>query len=264
MRKFATAQFKIIPPRYIVLVVERYRSREFLRIIQGENQTSIMPFQTREDEQAFLKELSANGIKQVLCPISGRFIHHPVHHKEQHALIVDKESLDQARANHQERILIGTETFPLESFAEDSPSVEVLAQEALYVQFRKLHELNQEISTGYKALLNPATLQIIPRMIWDDPRMQRFHCQISHDPIRFIVCPNGDISNCYEEKVLQKWLEESPHQLPPEWPQGIPFDSAHIQLDKSGFQGRLEIDLRKISEEIQAAGFGEAQINPLG
>jgi len=98
-----------------------------------------MPFQTTEGEQAFLNELRAKGINQVLCPISGRFIRHPVHHKEQHALIVEKESLDQARANHQEHILIGTETFLLESFEEDSPSAEILAQEARYVQFRYLH-----------------------------------------------------------------------------------------------------------------------------
>ena len=272
VRKFATAQIKFVlvkvngffESRSIVQVAERYRAREFLHITQSENQTPIMPFQNAEEEQTFLKELSANGIKQVLCPISGRFIRHPVHHKERPTIIVEKESLDQARANHQERILIGTETFPLESFEEDSPSVGVLAQETLYVQFRKLHALNQEIAAGYKALLNPGTLQTIPRMIWDDPRMQQFHCRISRDPIRFIVCPNGDMSNCYEEKLLQKWLEENPHQLPPEWPVDIPFDIAHIQRDGNGFQDRLEMDLRDISEEIQAAGLGRAQINPLG
>ena len=272
VKKFATAQIKFVlvkvngflEPRSIVQVAERYRAREFLRIIQGENQAFIMPFQTTEEEQTFLKELRANGIKQVLCPASGRFIRHPVHHKEQHALIVDKESLDQARANHQEHILIGIETFPLESFEEDSPSVEVLAQEALYVQFRKLHELNQEIAAGYMALLNPATLQTIPRMVWDEPSMHQFKCRISREPIRFIVSPNGDIAICYEEKALRKWLEENPHQLPPNWPIDIPFDSAHIQLDKSGFQGRLEMDLRDISEEIQAAGLGTAQPHPLG
>jgi hypothetical protein len=123
----------------IQIAAELEKAPEIARDIRGKNQAPIMPFQTTEEEQAFLNDLRAKGVNKVLCPISGRFIRHPVHHKEQHALIVEKESLDQARTNHQKHILIGNEIFPLESFEEDSSSVEALVQEVLYVQFRKLY-----------------------------------------------------------------------------------------------------------------------------
>jgi hypothetical protein len=246
----------------IIPFVERYKAREILHILHGENQTSVNVFQNDEEKRSFLEEMKTYSREGLLCPISGEFIRHPIHHKERPTLVVDKESLDHVRVNHQDHVVIGNERFPLESFEENSIPEE--DREEAYKVFRRIHTVHQEIEAGYRALLNPAILQTIPRMVWDDPRMQQFHCRISRDPIRFIVCPNGDMSNCYEEKLLQKWLEENPHQLPPEWPVDIPFDIAHIQRDGNGFQDRLEMDLRDISEEIQAAGLGRAQINPLG
>ena len=248
----------------VISFVERYRAREILRILNGENQSPVNAFQNEEEKRSFLEDMRTYSRERLLCPISGEFIRHPIHHKERPTLVVDKESLDQVRDNHLDHVVIGNERFPLESFEENAVPQEVLFQEEVYKQFRRIHVVDQEIAVGYKALLNPATLQTIPRIVWDEPSMHQFKCRITRTPIRFIVAPNADIAVCYEEKALRKWLEEKPHQLPPNWPQDIPFDSAHIQRDESGFQERLEMDLRDISEEIQAAGLGTAQSNPLG
>ena len=246
-----------ISPTSVSEVVERYRAQEFIRIRDHLNNSPVLPFHNEQEEQAFLDELRHSRSGLFLCPISGRFIHHPIRNRERPDIVVERESLEAARNRHQHDVVINNETFSLDSFEEAPIPDEEEFRGGAYEQFRRLHSLEQEIRAGYQALAHPETLQRIPRMIWEHPKFRHFHCAITHEPIRFIVSPENHFSTCYEQERLRTWLHETPHQLPPEWPEGVPFDENHLQIS-AAFQAIRERTLHDLAAEIRAQNLLQA------
>ena len=77
-------------------------------------------------------------------------------------------------------------------------------------------------------------LKYIPEKIYEDPVFSRYKCAISGKPIRFPCRPNHQIANntLYEWNTMQQWIKDHPNELPPEWPENLPFKRHNYIFDR--------------------------------
>lgn len=170
--------------------------------------------------------------KSLLCPCSFEFLLNPIKCKKNPSLCIEKTVLITLYKNNEEHFKIGEEKFAVSDFESDVDMVKQLEnRNALNIlQDAFQNEQIEKIKRIYKKLSEPEKLTKIPKWLAIDKRFI-FKCKISKKPILFPIVPNIDTVHTvyYEEQEIKKWINEKPNELPPEWPQDLPFNNNNLR-----------------------------------